>query len=84
MSSVTIKDLDALASKTLKIVVEGKDLVGEDAINNYQKAYDDFKKNAKAVMEPDRTMRLGIVGQVKAGKSSFLKDVIFYPRLLRQ
>lgn len=80
MSSVTIKDLDALASKTLKIVVEGKDLVGEDAINNYQKAYDDFKKNAKAVMEPDRTMRLGIVGQVKAGKSSFLNALLFEGR----
>lgn len=55
----------------------GRSLVSESGIDDFQSEADSVFKNFEAIMDENRTMRLGIVGEVKAGKSSFLNALLF-------
>ncbi|MDO5297342.1 MAG: dynamin family protein [bacterium] len=48
-----------------------------DKITEFQAAANSIREQLKRVEEEGRVMRLGIAGQVKAGKSSFLNALLF-------
>lgn len=55
----------------------GKELISEDAIVKFQDTSKDLKEELEGIMQEGRELRLGIVGEVKAGKSSFLNALLF-------
>lgn len=55
----------------------GKELIPEDAIVKFQDASQGLDKQLEEIVQEGRELRLGIVGQVKAGKSSFLNALLF-------
>ena len=68
--------LDSLNSKIGEIPPSG---VGElqKAIDRLKTEVSAYRLNADALLESNNILRIGIVGQVKAGKSSFLNSMLF-------
>ncbi|HQM85906.1 MAG TPA: dynamin family protein [bacterium] len=56
---------------------EFKDLIPEDYLIRLTAAVNDFKRNSEAAIDENRLMRIGIIGQIKRGKSSFLNSFLF-------
>lgn len=56
---------------------EGKQLILEDAIIDFQISARNIGQKLEGIMQDGRLLRLGIVGEVKAGKSSFLNALLF-------
>lgn len=56
---------------------EFKDLIPEDYINRLTAAVNEFRRNSEAAIDENRLMRIGIIGQIKRGKSSFLNSFLF-------
>jgi hypothetical protein len=52
-------------------------LVNPEFILKFQNRYDLVKGNIESILNTDRNMKIGIVGEVKAGKSTFLNGLIF-------
>lgn len=55
----------------------GKGLISEEKIVSFQTSTDSLESSIDSIMEEGRNLRLGIVGEVKAGKSSFLNALLF-------
>lgn len=55
----------------------GKELIHEEPILDFQSASREFLGQVEEIMQDGRQLRLGIVGEVKAGKSSFLNALLF-------
>lgn len=55
----------------------GKNLINNDLIIEFQSKAESLSENMKDIKETERVLRIGIVGEVKAGKSSFLNSLIF-------
>ena len=68
--------LDSLISKIGEIPPSG---VGElqKAIDRLKMEVSAYRLHADALLESNNILRIGIVGQVKAGKSSFLNSLLF-------
>lgn len=66
-----------LSKETAGLMKKGKGLVTEEFLQDFADQYDNLKDKAEDVMNPDRDLHVGIVGQVKAGKSSFLNAILF-------
>ena len=67
-------------SQKLERLVNENDLVGEfqGIIAEYGiESSDSLKKVFTEKMEKDRDLKIGILGRVKAGKSSFLNAIVF-------
>ena len=58
----------------------GVNLVNPIFIQNFQEQFNRARANADEILNTNRSIKLGIVGQVKAGKSSFLNALIFNGR----
>lgn len=56
---------------------QGKDLIAEDPILEFQSLVNQVNKKIDEIMDQGRDLKLGIVGEVKAGKSSFLNALLF-------
>lgn len=56
---------------------DGKKLILEDAIVDFQLSSGNLGQKLESIMQDGRLLRLGIVGEVKAGKSSFLNALLF-------
>ncbi len=52
-------------------------LINPEYILKFQNRYDLVKENLESILNTDRTLRIGIVGEVKVGKSSFLNGLVF-------
>ena len=63
--------------ETEKILVTGKELINEEKILDFQDSSKHVIDNIDEIMKEGRVLRLGIVGEVKAGKSSFLNAILF-------
>ena len=72
-----IDELLSISEETNKLIQNGKGLVTESFLQEFENQYQNFKDKAKEIMNPDRNLHIGIVGQVKAGKSSFLNALLF-------
>ncbi|MBQ1659906.1 MAG: dynamin family protein [Clostridia bacterium] len=55
----------------------GRGLINEEKIIAFENAANNLESGIDKIMEEGRDLRLGIVGEVKAGKSSFLNALIF-------
>lgn len=60
-----------------KFLDEGKNLISEEKISEFQNSAMDIEGRLEDIMKEGRLLRLGIVGEVKAGKSSFLNALLF-------
>lgn len=69
--------LETTLDKIGEILNGGKELVNEEKIVEFQMSSKEIGSKLRAVMEEGRVLRLGIVGEVKAGKSSFLNALLF-------
>lgn len=55
----------------------GKDLIEGSSIVDFQNKAKNIYENYESIIESQRVLRIGIVGEVKAGKSSFLNALLF-------
>lgn len=53
------------------------DLITDEFRVDFVETCHSLQKNADDIINPDRCLRIGIVGKVKAGKSSFLNALLF-------
>lgn len=70
-------DLGSKLEKISQMLEMGKELISEDPILEFQKSSKDTVEKLEGIMQEGRQLRLGIVGEVKAGKSSFLNALLF-------
>lgn len=68
-----IKSLDRI-SESLN---QSKKLISSELVLDFQSKVNSVKENLSNIKLSERVMRIGIVGEVKAGKSSFLNALIF-------
>lgn len=55
----------------------GKKLINSDLLIEFQSKAESLSENMKDIKKTERVLKIGIVGEVKAGKSSFLNSLIF-------
>jgi hypothetical protein len=75
-----MKNYDELIAKVKEIgqsLDKYKPLVDADVINIFQNCSRTLEKDISDIVEDGRNLRVGIIGAVKAGKSSFLNAVLF-------
>ena len=70
-------DLGEKLKQISEMLEMGKELICEDPILEFQMYSKDIVTKLEGIMEEGRQLRLGIVGEVKAGKSSFLNAMLF-------
>lgn len=56
---------------------KNEDFLGEEHVALFQSNFNKLKNNLEEVMKKNRQLKIGIVGEVKAGKSSFINALIF-------
>ncbi len=61
-------------SGTLK---EGERFIGKELLTGFQSDVENIAEKIADIKEVNRTLKIGIVGEVKAGKSSFLNALFF-------
>ena len=71
------KVLEKKLKEISESIENGKELIQEESILEFQASTKDILKKINKVLEEGRQLRLGIVGEVKAGKSSFLNAMLF-------
>ena len=62
---------------TCELLSAYKQLVGPEASEKVELILDGFQKNIKDAENQNRTLKVGIIGAMKAGKSTFLNTFIF-------
>lgn len=68
-----MQNLDQIALQ----LEEAKLLINDEVILNFQKQVQKLKSNIDNIKKEGRNLQIGIVGEVKAGKSSFINALIF-------
>lgn len=53
------------------------DLIGENKLDNLKKIISEFKDDVNQDLDENRLLKIGVIGQIKRGKSSFLNALIF-------
>lgn len=56
---------------------EKKNLLSESYFQRFHQELVKMKTNAEKILTRDRTLKIGVIGQIKAGKSSFLNALVF-------
>ncbi len=56
---------------------DGKNLINSDLLIEFQSRTENLVENLEEIKNKERVLKIGIVGEVKAGKSSFLNSLIF-------
>lgn len=54
-----------------------KKIIGDDTYHKFKEFSSQFEEDALAIIENNRKLKIGVVGQIKAGKSSFLNALLF-------
>lgn len=58
-------------------IEDGRDLIPNTYIDKFIENENNFSKKVYDIVEKKRNLKIGIVGEVKAGKSSFLNAMVF-------
>ena len=61
----------------LEKIKDGGNFVNPEYIRDFEEKFRRAKNHAEEILNTNRDLKIGIVGQVKAGKSSFLNALIF-------
>ena len=69
--------LENILTNIGKMLEEGKELINEDSIIEFQINSKNMATQLAEIKKEGRLLKLGIVGEVKAGKSSFLNAMLF-------
>lgn len=80
MTEENIKTIQSYIEKFNNISSKYKDyedILGIEEVNNLVRFSDNFKRDAESIIEENRKLRIGVIGQIKAGKSSFINSLIF-------
>lgn len=72
-----IKEIYSRIEKKEKEITNYEKYVGHNFINDLRKFKENFAKNAQAKEEEGRLLKIGVIGQIKRGKSSFLNALLF-------
>lgn len=70
-------DLVKSIEEISKEIIRNKGLISNGLLTDIQVFSNEIREKIEATLEEDRLLRIGIVGEVKAGKSSFLNALIF-------
>lgn len=54
-----------------------EEIINRDALQKLKNFTDNFKSDANYLLDQNRKLRIGITGQIKVGKSSFLNSLLF-------
>lgn len=54
-----------------------EDIIDIEGLSNLANFSNNFKSDAESLIEENRKLRIGVVGQIKSGKSSFLNALLF-------
>lgn len=71
------RDFISKIEEISKEIKDGDKFVNPSYIRDFESKIFRIKEHAKDILNPDRELKIGIVGQVKAGKSSFLNALVF-------
>lgn len=71
------KHFEEELQQTHRLLLDYSDLVGSEASEKIEGFLRGFQKSLKDAAEKNRTMKVGVIGAMKAGKSSFLNTFIF-------
>lgn len=74
---MTHSELSEKLRRISAVLDSGKELISEEKIVEFQTSSQDIEGKLEEIMQSGRLLRLGIVGEVKAGKSSFLNALLF-------
>lgn len=71
-----------------EIINQNKDLVNSERLREVEKVEKEFSQATEDAQSENRKLRIGVIGDVKAGKSSFLNALfsterIFFQKLAR-
>ncbi|MFO7735346.1 MAG: dynamin family protein, partial [bacterium] len=64
-------------SKKLSKLNEFRDLIPRDNMSRLENTVKTFERDAETAIDENRLMRIGVIGQIKRGKSSFLNTFLF-------
>lgn len=71
------KEFQNFVANAEKIIAELSSVTKKEDILGIEKIRDNFKKKTEDFYRENRKLNIGVVGQVKAGKSSFLNTLLF-------
>ena len=77
MSSSACQDFISKIEGIAKGLEVGKGFMNSDYIHDFTEQVRQAREHAEEIISTNRNLKIGIVGQVKAGKSSFLNALIF-------
>lgn len=63
--------------KTIEKISVFPEIVGNDTLFRFDELIKDFRRNLAHASQENRLLRIGVVGQIKRGKSSFLNALLF-------
>jgi hypothetical protein len=72
-----INDIIQTIEQNEKELAEFKELINRDDFEKFQNIKETFILDAKAKQNSNRLLRIGIIGQIKRGKSSFINALLF-------
>lgn len=71
------KEFDYFIEDTKNLIKRLSSQAAKDDINDLEKLIENFKMKTEDFYRENRKLNIGVVGQVKAGKSSFLNALLF-------
>lgn len=71
------KEFQAFVDNTDAMITELSGHARKEDINELQRLVSNFKKKTEDFYRTDRMLNIGVIGQVKAGKSTFLNTLLF-------
>mgnify|MGYP002854340415 CR=1 FL=1 len=77
MGSSVCQDFISKIEEIAKGLEAGKGFMNSDYIHDFTEKVRQAKTHADEIISTNRDLKIGIIGQVKAGKSSFLNALIF-------
>lgn len=77
MNNSVCREFIAEIEEIAKGLEAGKSFMNSDYIRDFSEKVRQSKEHAEEIINTDRDLKIGIIGQVKAGKSSFLNALIF-------
>lgn len=71
------KEFQAFVDNTDAMIAELSGHARKEDINELQRLVSNFKKKTEDFYRTDRMLNIGVIGQIKAGKSTFLNTLLF-------
>ncbi len=77
MKTKSFLDFIRKVDPNFQSLVDSKIVEFTNGIRDLKETYEDFKSGGSTLISEGNILKIGVVGQVKAGKSSFLNSLFF-------